>query len=106
MDLWDFGDAAADRDEALARVADNGNDWLPGALALLPRVVAGREVTGEQMRDGLLAAGLPRPHHHNAWGALVMAAVRKGLIEKTGRWVPMAHRRSHARMTPTYRQKV
>jgi hypothetical protein len=42
------------------------------------------------------------PHHHNAWGALILHAVSQGLLERTGRWTHMRDRRSHARLTPIY----
>jgi len=71
-------------------------------LEIIAGLRLGRELTGEDIRHAIEVRGV-RPHHHNAWGALIMAAVRKELIQKTGRLVKMKDPRSHARQTPIYR---
>jgi hypothetical protein len=100
VDLFDAAEARAQRDAALERVADNAGDFMGAALATVARLPAG-EWTGEQIRTAVLNRGIV-PHHHNAWGALICAAVKQGLVVPTGRYVAMRARKSHARKTPVY----
>ena len=88
-----------DRDEALERV--RRDEFQEKALAVIESLIPGDEVTGEDIRLTCEARGI-EPHHHNAWGALVMYAVRKGYLSHTGRYEPMKVSRSHARRTPVY----
>lgn len=92
-------DARVRRDEALTRVA-RGQFVETGlrAIAALPN---GWQGTGETLRVYLLGRGVV-PHHHNAWGALVMTAVRQKLLFPTGRYEAMRTAPSHARRTPVY----
>lgn len=92
------------RDEALERVQKHaGEDWMASALGCIARMERGLLVTGEDIRHVVEKAVGP-PHHHNAYGALVMSAVKRHLIAKTGQWTNMRDKRSHARMTPVYRK--
>lgn len=107
MTLFDFAakerlrKAREARDKAMERVETNAKPWLHQALEIMP-LCPFEEATGEDLR--LWVCGqIGRPHHHNAAGALVRQALRKGIIEKTGRWDQMKSRKSHARMTPVYR---
>lgn len=101
MDLFE---AAVERDRAIAQVSSNAGRWIDIAMAELPAALVG-EFTGEDVKHRLLNAGVPAPHHHNAWGALMMRAAKAGLIEKTGVWVNTVGRAAHARMAPLYRRK-
>jgi hypothetical protein len=51
----------------------------------------------------LVSRSVGGPHHHNAWGALVMHMVRTGRLVATGEYRPMKDVKSHARKTPVYR---
>lgn len=104
MDLFDS--AENQRDEALDRVASRSGKWMPAAMAAL-RKCRGihrwpQGFTGEELRHRLLLDGCPRPHHHNAWGALINQAVRIGLVQATGERRNMRGPRSHARSTSVY----
>jgi hypothetical protein len=95
------------RDEALERVADNSGPWINAAFGAAVRRGQEQEqgaatFTGEQLRLMLLDAGLPPPHHHNAWGALINKLVRSGVIQPTGDRTRMKTERSHARSTGIY----
>lgn len=91
------------RDEALVRVSLNaGDDWRDAARAVLD-LMPESEVTGEDVRLACEARGV-RPHHHNAWGAVIAGFVRDGLLEPTGRYIPMRAKGSHARKTQVYRR--
>jgi hypothetical protein len=100
-----FGDHHTDaktlRDRALQRVTENGGDWQERAiiaLALIPGFIG----TAEDIRIRLLMKGLARPHHHNAWGAMVMEAIRRNRIQFTGKRRHMKTSKSHGRETDVY----
>ena len=88
------------RDEALAQVSDNAGCWIETALSRISTLSG--EMTGEDIRFALVPL-VGEPHHSNAWGALIKTAKGRGLIENTGRYVPMRAANSHARITPVYR---
>lgn len=93
--------AAQRRDRALAKVAGNApDDFVERALAVV-ELLRGQEVTGEQLRLFISARGVV-PHHHNAWGAVTMTGLRRGLLNPTGRYEPMTGPASHARKTAVY----
>jgi hypothetical protein len=95
--------ARAARDEGLERVCKE--PWMERALRMIGKTVPrGGEMTSEELREWLALAGLEPPHHHNTWGALTMAAVRRGLLEDTGRTGQMRGPKSHARRTPIWRR--
>lgn len=100
--LFDSPDARTQRDDALAKVSRPS--WLEEAVASFTSAAPTGEFTGEELRTTLLAAGLTEPHHHNAWGALVMTLVRRKLIQATGAYRAMSTTRSHARKTPVYKR--
>jgi hypothetical protein len=87
------------RDEALKQVARE--QFMGKGLDFIASLGHGSEVTGEEIRLRCEARGI-EPHHHNAWGALIMGAIQKGLLKHTGRYAAMTVKRSHARRTPVY----
>lgn len=100
MDLFSYAETR--RDQALQQVTRE--HWMATALATfrrhkneLPDVF-----TGEDIRELVVGYAMP-PHHPNAWGALTMALVRRGLIEATGTFTKMRSITSHARRTFEYR---
>lgn len=98
--LFDSARSAIERDAAMSRVAAHAGDFMVLAGAVLTDLPPG-EWTGEQIRARVLAQGIS-PHHHNGWGALIMAAVKRGVLVHTGRSTAMAAVKSHARRTPIY----
>ncbi len=92
--------AKQDRDRVLKQVSDN--PWMPKALRALKFLSRRRDWTGEDIRN-VLEQTVGRPHHHNAWGALISAAIKKNLIKATGEYRAMEGPLSHARKTPVYR---
>jgi hypothetical protein len=93
------------RDDALARVGGGAGSWMGEARALAGHLLPpGWEGTGEDLRLALTEAGLRAPHHHNAWGALVLGLVARGLLARTGQMRGMRTARSHARRTAVYRR--
>lgn len=92
--------------EGIQRVMDNSRDWIERALALLQEFARTRaEFMGEDFR--LHAATLlEAPHSPNVWGGLINTAVRRGWIEKSGRWAQPRDPRSHACEKPVYRSRL
>ena len=91
--------ARAAREDALERVARE--EFMREGMKFIGSLGHGTEATGEEIRLRCEARGI-EPHHHNAWGSLIMTALRKGLLRHTGRYAPMTVKRSHARRTPVY----
>ncbi len=97
IDLFTAADA---RDEGIDIVSNNALSWFDQAASYISQMNAWTG-TGEDMRM-LITQVIGEPHHHNAWGAMIMAAVRKGDLIKTGEMRKMVGDKSHARMTPVY----
>jgi len=104
MQQLDLLDALKARDVAIDLVSANADGWMAVGLALLGTFPIGQEGTGEDFRLRLRDKGLPNPHHHNAWGALILSAQRRQLLLKTGEMRHMRQKKSHARLTPVYRR--
>ena len=97
-----FLDATTARDAALTTVSANAGSWMEEALEAVrhsPLLTA----TGEDIRL-YVEKRIGPPHHHNAYGALIMNAVRRGYIVPTGRYLKMRTPKSHGRKTPEYRR--
>jgi hypothetical protein len=72
--------------------------WSDRALALLAQFVResrGREFITPDFRRYAVDLGFDSPPEPRAWGAVVNAAARRGLIVKTGRMRPYGDRTSH-----------
>jgi hypothetical protein len=104
MDLFTAAEQA--RNQALAVVAGNAGSWMTAAMAAAVQCRQSHPWPGgfvaEDLRAQLVKDGLPRPHHHNVWGAFTNQAIKEKLIRKTGQYRNMRGPRSHARSTPVY----
>lgn len=99
-DLPLFGEAL--RDAGAEQALQNaGSQWQRDCIALIQRVWAGQEGTGEDFRRTCEAGGL-YAHHPNAWGALTLTMKRKALLTETGAWRKPTDSKSHARPTRVY----
>ena len=96
----DLFEAQQAQREALEQVAKNSGNFMTWAYMAVQRLPVGLW-TGEEVRLALEAGDI-RPHHHNAWGALISKCVKDGLLKPTGRYLPMRTKKSHARKTPEY----
>jgi hypothetical protein len=97
-------DAPAVRDHAIAQVLTNaGTNWREQAMDVIRNMPG--EFIGEDVRLLCEAQGLTA-HHPNAWGGLLMAAARAGIIEPTGAYRAPVSVRTHARKSQVYRRKV
>jgi hypothetical protein len=103
-DLFEHAERAkAARDRGLERVTNNNPDWLDQALKLIPRLSRQiGEFTGEALRLELEAVLGPIPNP-NLMGGIIRTALKRRLIEPTGKRVSMRTQRSHARKTDLYR---
>lgn len=103
---FDFeGNAESARDEGIGRVREHNPNFMLKCLDELrpfKRERNGRSFIAEEFRHHCQERGLV-PRHPNAWGSMVMNAVRYRLIEKTGVHEKMTDKKSHARQTPLYR---
>lgn len=98
MTLFDTPEAA--RDHGIEQVSRNNLTYLEEARKLIPQYPH-REVTGEELRE-FIEARLGPMSHHNLTGAIVMGAVRKGLLRKTGEYRKMKKVNSHGRVNAVY----
>lgn len=96
--------ATVARDDALSRVTANvGAGWIAHGLRMIEEFARTRpDFIGEEFRQWAQEHGLPAPHHHNAWGALLRAASTRGVIRITERARQMKTRKSHARRSPIW----
>lgn len=92
-------EAREGRDAGLEQVAENNETFMVVGLRALAEITG--YVSGEDVRLALTEKGIV-PHHHNAWGALIMAGVRQKLLRPTEREVHMKTKKSHARRTRVY----
>jgi hypothetical protein len=93
------------RDAGIDLVATNAADWFLDAKKLFYRFNLKRagDFTGEEFRLWALKQGLLHPPHPNAWGAVIMHAVRLKLIEDTGTVRHMTIASSHKRRSTVWR---
>ena len=90
----------AARDAGIEKVSRNEKTWTEEAHELIlkyPHPTA----TGEDLRTWVEEKIGP-PHHYNAFGAMVMGAIRKGLITNSGIYETGKRKESHARRNPRY----
>ena len=89
------------RDNALNQVSGNTGKWMHKALVAVSDLRSGADLTGEDIRMRV-ADRVGNPHHPNAWGALIKAALKANLITPAGKHRAMQTVKSHARSTPVY----
>jgi hypothetical protein len=103
---FDFtGNGESARDEGIAIVREHNPNFMLDCLDELrsfQHARMGQDFIGEEFRHFCQARGHV-PKHHNAWGSLMMNAVRLGLIEGTGEYLKMKDKTSHARKSQLYR---
>jgi hypothetical protein len=102
----DLIEAIEARDAAMAAVAAKAGSWMAEAMAAVELLPVDWTGTGEAMRIVLVNSGLTPPHHHNAWGALVNCALKRGLLGYTGEVDHMKTKKSHARRSPVLRRTI
>lgn len=92
------------REAALAQVEAHAPNWHDRAYRAI------EEIARRQIHvhiDDVLAAGVPQPHHPNAWGAVWMKAIRKEIIQRTNQTRPCAvDPKKHGHRYPIYFSRV
>ncbi|KPJ83927.1 MAG: hypothetical protein AMS19_02480 [Gemmatimonas sp. SG8_23] len=91
--------------ERVLRRAREG--WRTRALELLLEVSEkSREFTVDDFRELAEDRQIGRPHHVNAWSALVRLGSRRGWFHRTGEFRPSRRAEAHSRMIPVYRSDL
>ena len=98
MTLFDTPEAA--RDAGIKQVSRNNTTYIEEARKLI-RQYPHKEVTGEELRE-FIENRLGPMSHHNLTGAIVMGAVRAGLLKPTGEYRRMKKVKSHSRVNAVY----
>lgn len=91
----------SNRDRAIEGIARKGEVFMSKGMVQIANLPKDHEFTGEDIRVLLNERGI-HPHHSNAWGALIMNAIRNGMLIDTGRVRKMKTPKSHARKTTIY----
>lgn len=83
--------ARSARDQGIKRAIDNADrhcaDWSDRAFSLVQPYLmrkAGEKITGEEVRQYVERMGLPNPPDKRSWGAIMLRAAKKGLLQKVG----------------------
>jgi len=98
--LFDQPTAEALRDAGIASVTKNEKTWLEDAHALIARYPTD-EANAEELRTWV-EDRLGAPHHVNAYGGMIMSAVRKGLLKNTGVYTVGKRPSGHGRRVANY----
>lgn len=93
----------AARNAGIKRVENNSYDWMPLAMAIVEQLPSGWIGTGEDIKL-LVTAKIGPPHHFNVVGSIIMQAVRRGYLRKTGLWLQAKGTASHSRNIQEYRR--
>lgn len=90
------------RDVGMATAVEHaGQAFRRGVVEVVGLMQNGARVTGEDIRQACVKAGVV-PRHPNSWGGTIMGLVRSGYLRDTGEMAHMKDVRSHARRTPVY----
>lgn len=98
LNLFESGEAL--RDQALERLEQKNETFMARGIVEIAKLPVG-EYTGEDIRFRLAEKDIA-PKHPNAWGALIMSAVRSKILRDSGKTTKMKARSSHARKTTIY----
>lgn len=103
FNIFDQARGVALRDAGMARTTGLSPKWAAEAMAAIIAIPRGWQGMGEDIRV-LVGDKVGHPHHPNCWGALIMGAMRKGLLVKTGVWKGARAKASHASQYPVLRR--
>ena len=77
--------------------------WFEDALLVVERVALLRDdFTADDVRSFHDSYGFTCPSEGRVWGAVMMQAIRRGMIEKTGEYRQSTRKTNHARPIPIY----
>jgi len=104
QDEFDFGKAKAARDDGIERVM-RGEDTFRDAIGkFINNLPHDWEGIFEDIRIAWYAKGGEEPHAYRCWGAVSNAAVRRGMLIKTGAMRRPTAIKSHSRPTNVFRR--
>jgi hypothetical protein len=89
------------RDKAIKKVSEGSPTWIELAHKTIP-LYSENTATGEDLKV-FLRERIGDPRHHNVYGAMIMGAVKKGILIGTGEFPTMKLKKSHARRNQLYR---
>ncbi len=95
-DLFSAAAARAARDEGIAETIAANESWHDQAIKILASIPHGWVGIADDARP-IVSARIGEPKNCNSWGALFMAAIRRGLFRQTGEWIKTTRVKSHAR---------
>jgi hypothetical protein len=101
-DQFDAEQSRQERDVGMARVLSHNSAWADDVCAWFSNLPHGWTGTGEDIRRIWFRNGGLKPKHHNAWGGVIHSAVKRGVLEKTGKRPHMRATKSHSRTTDQY----
>jgi hypothetical protein len=101
-DEFDEEEAKRRRDEGIRLVISRNGSWAENVRGLIETLPVGWTGMAEDIRRLWFDHGGFRPSHHNAWGGVIMGAVKSGVLVKTGRRKAMNASKSHGRNTDVY----
>lgn len=95
------------RDDGIAAVSEADPEWIEDILEVIAILATypNRPITSDDVREVALDAGIPEPHHPNAWGAAMRTAALRGIIEPTDRTVKSSRPAAHRRRLVVWRAK-
>ena len=99
-ETYDLLKGMSEREINITKVLSNSGTFMTQAMAIIASLPPG-EYTGEDFTRACQSNGVI-PHRSNAFGALILKAIRRGMIIKTGRIGSMKRVSSHAHNTPIY----
>ena len=87
MNLFDYAESIHNRNAGIAQALDNAErktpTWKDQALEYVRRF-PGKEFMTEDVRQYAYRHGFPNPPSERAWGGVMVAACKEGLIERVG----------------------
>ena len=87
MDLLNYAESIRNRNAGIAQSLDNADrktpSWKQRALEYVRRYPRNEFMT-ENVRHYAYSRGLPHPPSERAWGGVMVAACKEGLIERVG----------------------
>ena len=85
--LLDYAESIRNRDAGIAQALDNAElktpSWKQQALEYV-RTFPGNRFMTENVRHYAYACGLPHPPSERAWGGVMVAACKEGIIARVG----------------------
>lgn len=88
------------RDQGIKQVDENAVPWKDVAWSVLCWLPAG-EWSADEI-NAIVERDAGRPHHPNAYGALIMRGVRSGVLKPTGRYRKSQRASCHAHKYQVY----